>query len=554
MSYLVLARKYRPQTFEAVIQQAHVTQTLQNAIGSERVSHAILFSGPRGTGKTTVARILAKAMNCQEGPTDTPCNTCTSCLEITGGNSVDVFEIDGASNNSVDQVRELRENVKYMPARSRYKIYIIDEVHMLSLSAFNALLKTLEEPPAHVLFFFATTEPNKIPITILSRCQRHDFRRIDAGAISAHMQTVCEQEGVTADPEALWLIAREAQGCMRDALSLLDQIMSGMTGTLSRKEVLQILGFIDRQIIFQLSDALLARDVGQILEVIDSVYQSGLDMKKLYADLVQHVRHLLVLKLGRHPEKLMDLPEHDIERMRQQVANVPSGIIDQLFDMIYREESAIRYSAQPKLVMEMLGIRLSRMTPALPIEDLIEKIDLLRTDVNERLQSSSTRVPAAIEPVADETGEPVAGQGTKDKAPATEQTPGDPAPASPEAWTRFVNHLSGDHPALAASLSKATLKSLDEDVLEIELDDNGFNLMMIQKSKNREILEAVSKQIFGKKRRVVVRTGGRGAQARSAKKKASEQHKHEALSHPLVTEALEIFNGKVVDVKLLKPD
>lgn len=554
MSYLVLARKYRPQTFEAVIQQDHVTQTLQNSIGSDRVAHAILFAGPRGTGKTTVARILAKAMNCEQGPAETPCNTCTSCLEITAGNSVDVFEIDGASNNSVDQVRELRENVKYMPARSRYKIYIIDEVHMLSLSAFNALLKTLEEPPAHVLFFFATTEPNKIPITILSRCQRHDFRRIDAGAISAHMQAICEQEGVAADPEGLWVIAREAQGCMRDALSLLDQIMSGVAGELSRQEILELLGFIDRQIIFELSDALLARDVGRILEVIDHVYHRGLDMKKLYADLVQHFRHLLVIKLGKDPQRLIDLPSHDIERMQQQVAEASSGIIDQLFEMIYREETAMRYSVQPKLVMEMLGIRLARITPALPIEDLIEKIDLLRTDVGTGLQSSGGRPSGRPEPAAPVKENPASVKHQGGAAPPLETAPEDPATGLDEAWARFVAHLSSDHPALAASLSKASLKSMDDEVVEIELDDNGFNLMMIQKSKNREILEAASAHLFGKKRRVVVRTSGRRTETRSAKKKASEQIKHDALSHPLVAEALEIFDGKVVDVKLLKPD
>ena len=210
MSYLVLARKYRPQTFEEVIGQDHITRTLANAISSDRVAHAILFSGPRGTGKTTVARILAKTMNCKKGPAPIPCNECRSCKEITSGRAVDVYEIDGASNNSVDQIRELRENVRYMPAHSLYKIYIIDEVHMLSKSAFNALLKTLEEPPSHVMFIFATTEPNKIPITILSRCQRHDFRRISLESISKHMSLLCSKEGKDIKNESLELIAREA--------------------------------------------------------------------------------------------------------------------------------------------------------------------------------------------------------------------------------------------------------------------------------------------------------------------------------------------------------
>ena len=271
MSYLVLARKYRPQTFAQVIKQDHVTRTLANAIASGRVAHAILFSGPRGTGKTTVARILAKAMNCKEGPTEVPCNACRSCREITSGSGVDVFEIDGASNNSVDQIRELRENIQYRPAHSLYKIYIIDEVHMLSIAAFNALLKTLEEPPSHVMFLFATTEPHKIPITILSRCQRHDFRRIDIESILKHMDMLCDKEGIKISVESLSLIAREAGGSIRDALSLLDQVMSCASGSITHDHVLDILNVIDRKIIFDISKTLLVGGIPELLDILDEI-------------------------------------------------------------------------------------------------------------------------------------------------------------------------------------------------------------------------------------------------------------------------------------------
>ncbi|MDY6952253.1 MAG: DNA polymerase III subunit gamma/tau, partial [Thermodesulfobacteriota bacterium] len=226
MSYLVLARKYRPQTFEEVVGQDHVTRTLKNAIRADRVAHALLFSGPRGVGKTSVARIMAKAMNCESGPTPSPCNVCRSCREITEGVSLDVFEIDGASNRGINEIRELRENIKYMPSHGRFKIYIVDEVHMLTTEAFNALLKTLEEPPPHVLFFFATTEAHKIPITILSRCQRHNFKRIGLEDILTSLRRVSHEMSFRIDDEGLVLLAREAGGSMRDALSLLDQVMA----------------------------------------------------------------------------------------------------------------------------------------------------------------------------------------------------------------------------------------------------------------------------------------------------------------------------------------
>jgi DNA polymerase-3 subunit gamma/tau len=271
MSYLVLARKYRPQSFEQVVAQAHITLTLSNAISADRVAHAILFSGPRGTGKTTVARILAKAMNCKNGPTPSPCNECSSCKEITDGHAVDVYEIDGASNNSVDQVRELRENLKYMPAGSLYKIYIIDEVHMLSTPAFNALLKTLEEPPAHVMFIFATTEPQKIPITILSRCQRHDFKRINLESISSHLAFICSREDFDINDDSLEIIAREAGGSMRDAISLLDQVMSCSQESITHEQLLDILGVIDRKFLFGLSDAILRGELTTALDVLDDI-------------------------------------------------------------------------------------------------------------------------------------------------------------------------------------------------------------------------------------------------------------------------------------------
>ena len=383
MSYLVLARKYRPQSFEAVVDQDHVTRTLINAIAAGRVAHAILFTGPRGTGKTTVARILAKAMNCAAGPTPEPCNDCQSCREITSGKAVDVFEIDGASNNSVDQIRELRDNVKYMPAHSPHKIYIIDEVHMLSTPAFNALLKTLEEPPAHVMFIFATTEPHKIPATILSRCQRHDFKRIALASITDHMQKLCGLEHFDISRSSLTLIAREAGGSIRDALSLLDQVTACSDGKIEDTQVLDLLGVIDRKMIFDLVQALLDGNAQKVLESLDVVHQRGHDMKRLYADLVEHFRHLMVVKLCRQTGRLVDLPAHEIQRLQEQVASVSTAHLNQLFDLLFKEEPAVKFSAQPKIAVEMACFRLLQAKPTLTIESLIEKLDTLRRQIED---------------------------------------------------------------------------------------------------------------------------------------------------------------------------
>ena len=459
MAYLVFARKYRPQTFRQVIAQDHVTQTLANAVSSNRVAHAILFSGPRGTGKTTVARILAKAMNCVEGPTAEPCNICRSCTDITSGHSADVFEIDGASNNSVDQIRELRDNIKYMPANSAYKIYIIDEVHMLSLAAFNALLKTLEEPPSHILFFFATTEPHKIPITILSRCQRYDLRRIDTDAIAAHLRSICTNENVPMPDESLWVMAREAGGSMRDALSLLDQVVACSHGEIEHGNVLNILGVFDTQELFAVSDAVFKGDVPSLLMLLDLLYKNGKDLKKLYYDLMVHFRNLFVLKTANQPEKLVTLQPREIEMARTRLKNVTGSELGELMDLLAREEASIRFSTQPRIAMEIAFIRMARLKPALPIGALIERLDLLREDI----AKGHGKALCEASPNYGNIQEESASFSTKSLSPSvtsvTEKAPAENtenklslAPTNDnlyDAWKQIVNIIIEKHSALA---------------------------------------------------------------------------------------------------------
>jgi len=553
MSYLVLARKYRPQTFEQVVKQDHVTRTLTNAISADRVAHAILFSGPRGNGKTTVARILAKAMNCKEGPVRIPCNECRSCREITIGSAVDVFEIDGASNNSVDQIRELRENVKYMPAHSLYKIYIIDEVHMLSIAAFNALLKTLEEPPPHVMFIFATTEPRKIPITILSRCQRHDFRRIDVESISKHLKEICTKEGVEIAVESLGLIAREAGGSMRDGLSLLDQVMSCTKGTITHEQMIDILGVIDREILFNLSKAILRADIPEVLDILDEIYSAGHDMKKLYADLIEHFRNLLVVKMVKKTDKLVDIPSHEIDLMIDQVKEIPATFLNQLFELLFREEISILNSTQPRLAIEMVFIKMFQIKPALPIDVLIEKLDNLRKDIYEAKANSRD---AENKPVFQDDGE--SSQTTSGEVAGTAESI-EPFPAPPldlyenidSTWVKLLSIFSEKYPSLAANLKNSSIKSLDHKRLEIEVNGNDFNINMVMKHKNRDIIKKVCSDFFGKDIKVIIEAKRMQKQDNQDKKSKADRLKQEALSHPLVTDALEIFNGTIVDVKIL---
>jgi DNA polymerase-3 subunit gamma/tau len=558
MSYLVLARKYRPQTFEQVVAQTHITRTLTNAISSGRVAHAILFSGPRGTGKTTVARVLAKAMNCKDGPTPVPCNVCKSCNEITAGKAVDVFEIDGASNNSVDQVRELRENIKYMPAHSQHKIYIIDEVHMLSTAAFNALLKTLEEPPSHVMFMFATTEPHKIPITILSRCQRHDFRRIDLNSISTHMASLCRQEGFEIAEESLGLIAREAGGSMRDGLSLLDQVMTCLQGPITHEQVLDILGIIDRKFIFDLSESILKADISAALDLLDDIYDHGHDMKKLYADLLEHFRNLLVAAMGKKVNKLIDLPAGEVDQLVAQAKTISTTELSQIFDLFFKAEASIRLSAQPKMALEMTLVRMLQSKPALPIDVLIDKLDVLRKEMigDGQPQQFSGTPPSSTSNAKNLSsgpqGETSLGSppiGARKSGIETEEAFVSNRPA--EAWKQISKVISNKNPSLAVNLAKCKLKKIEDHRLEIEVPGNGITLKMIQREKNMAALRQVCADVLGSQKDIRLTPGTGPDESYQKKKSHDNELKKKALSHPLVADAVEIFDGKLVDVKLL---
>ncbi|HVE84757.1 MAG TPA: DNA polymerase III subunit gamma/tau [Myxococcales bacterium] len=375
MSYLVLARKWRPQTFQDMTGQEHVVRTLANAIKQDRVAHAYLFCGPRGVGKTTAARLLAKALNCEKGPTPEPCGRCQACVEIAAGTSVDVAEIDGASNNGVENVREIRENAKYLPQRDRHKIYIIDEVHMLSAAAFNALLKTLEEPPGHVKFIFATTEPHKLPDTILSRCQRHNFRRIPAARMLERLKEIAKAESIGVSERSLALLVRQSEGGMRDALSLLDQILSACGPNPSDEAVVEALGAIDRTVVQQMTEGLIRRDAARVLGHVAEVYDRGLDLKRLAEEISLHLRHLFVTKTtGEAPGELAESERRALVDLAREA---DAAQIARMFDIVHAYVMEVTRADQPRLALEMALLKAIQLAPAASIPELVARLERL---------------------------------------------------------------------------------------------------------------------------------------------------------------------------------
>ncbi|MYH19021.1 MAG: DNA polymerase III subunit gamma/tau [Gemmatimonadetes bacterium] len=414
LAYEVTARKWRPQEFDGVIGQEHVTTTLKNAIQAGQIAHAYLFAGPRGVGKTTTARILAKALNCVDGPTVTPCNACTFCREISEGRSVDVLEIDGASNNRVEQVRtHLLESVKYTPSQGKHKIYIIDEVHMLTKEAFNALLKTLEEPPAHVYFIFATTDPRKVIPTVLSRCQRFDFRRISGPTIVDHLAMISEKSGYDVQREALALIARRVDGSMRDAESLLDQVVAFGGTALTAREAAEVLGIVDQDVYFELLDIVAEQDVPKGLDLVDRIFGQGHDLEEIVLGILEHLRNLLVVKAAPEAEVLIGDAALALDRYREQAGRFETEDLLRLSQLATQMEQSVKTSALPRVQLETGVVRMIRMARSVQL-----------TDVMARLSEMASRV---------ETGEGGEGPRTEDSSTEDSSTGDSESPSAQHA-------------------------------------------------------------------------------------------------------------------------
>jgi len=563
MSYQVLALKYRPQTFDEVIGQQHVTTTLTNAISQDRVAHAILFTGPRGTGKTTIARILAKAMNCKNGPSSTPCNTCKICKNIIEGHCSDVFEIDGASNNSVDQIRDLRENVTYMPSSAAYKIYIIDEVHMLSTAAFNALLKTLEEPPEHVMFIFATTEVHKIPATILSRCQRHDLNRISLDLISGHLQLLCNREEFSLENQSLDIIAQEADGSIRDALSLLDRILSAAKGgTIEHQQVLDGLGILDRQILHDISAAIFKQDGARLIELIERVNDAGIDLKKYYSDLIVHFRNLNVVKICGKNSPAVNTTESEKEKIFQTTTRLPNDLINTILQILLDQESLVKYSSHTKTAIEMVLLKLIQINPGAQIDQIIGKLDILAKQIGTSPQDPGYR-SRSLQDFALENGvneeiktptvstTPIESQAPQASMPGPDYHTPSTSPHQPDGsstentWQGFLKKIETTLPFMFALLSKGDMKKKGPDQIRVELKNcSSFDKKRLENKKQE--LQMICKKMLKKNLSIDI-VSEKNTSVQNDQKKKQRQARQAAFNHPLVLEAKKLFDGEIIN-------
>ncbi len=489
MSFQVTARKWRPQRFSEVVGQEHITATLTNALASDRVAQCYLFCGPRGVGKTTTARILAKALNCAgRGGEIDPCGECPSCRSITDGTSMDVLEIDGASNNSVDDVRELREVVRYIPTQGAHKIYIIDEVHMLSRPAFNALLKTLEEPPERVVFVFATTEVQEVPETILSRCQRFNFRRISTSTIAGHLEKITVAEGIEADREALYLLAHRADGALRDAESLLDQVVS-FGGRVTTEHVREVLGLVDRGVFFEATSAIAAGDGGRLLDLVGRVLEEGGDLEEFVRGLVEHASQLLFAKVQGSAAKL-EVSEEERRRCEEAVGPMAEEDLLRIVQTLMELEVEVRKSLQPRFRTELALVRLAGMGRAVDLGRLLGRLSALEAAVvngggtpaaSEPRRRPPPQVPApdpgppaVPSPGPQEDPEPAPGPGGSEPAgvasPAEASSQAEDQDTIQELWARVTDHLREDQPATAGFLGDVTRLELKGAVLTLFFD------------------------------------------------------------------------------------
>jgi DNA polymerase-3 subunit gamma/tau len=543
VSYQVFARKYRPQTFDDLVGQTHVTRTLRNAVEQNRLAHAYLFVGPRGIGKTSTARILAKALNCVNGPTVTPCGVCDSCKEIAGGNSLDVLEIDGASNNGVEQVRELRDNVRYAPSKGRFKIYIIDEVHMLTSAAFNALLKTLEEPPAHVKFIFATTEPQKVLPTILSRCQRFDLHRIPANLIAQHLQFIAGKEKIVLDPAAAHAIAKGADGGLRDAESMLDQLVAFCGDKIEEPDVLNVFGFTSEQTVAQFTEKILRGDTPAALELLHAEADNGKDMMKLMSDLISYLRDLLVGKVK--PEALAEDLNPDLQKsLETQAGLIETDRLLELIDQFAAAEGRMKWAPNKRLHFEVALIKAVQTLNQVTLNEVIENLAALR-DGNQsagRRNASTANSEAGLAKAVSE--KPAASQ---PKPVEVKEEAIDPE----QAWQKTVEKVRATRRLIAGWVEAGRALGVEGRFLIVGFPPEQKAAMeSLSIPKTRDYIDAILKEVSGQEFKVkfVIKEGLPVAAPTEIAAAKRTETPATFKDDPLIREALEIFKGEIKTV------
>jgi DNA polymerase-3 subunit gamma/tau len=545
VSYEVFARKYRPQTFDDLVGQTHVSRTLKNAVAQNRLAHAYLFVGPRGVGKTSTARILAKSLNCIKGPTVTPCGVCDNCREIAGGNSLDVIEIDGASNNSVEDVRQLRENVRYAPAKGRYKIYLIDEVHMLSSAAFNALLKTLEEPPEHVKFIFATTEPQKVLPTILSRCQRFDLHRIPANLIAQHLQFIAKKEKITLQPAAAHAIARGAEGGLRDAESMLDQLVAFCGEKIAESDVLNVFGFTSEQTVSNLTGRILRGETPEAIDVLHEQCEAGKDMMRLMADLIAYLRDLLVFKAK--PDALNEDVDPDVQKSLATHAElISTDRLLELIDQFAAAEGRMKWAPNKKLHFEVAIIKAIQSLGQATLDEVIEKLGELRDGGAQPVAAGApSAVPSAK---ADNRGEtkPVAQRGgvTVPSSSKTRVEEKATTVNSEKIWQAVLARIPAQKAFVRNSASAAQVLGVEGRNFKLGFAAGDKAMMDILGTQaNRKFVEMILHEITGKDLSLKLTVNEELAPRNAAV--AEHSPSHDFKDEPLIQEAIELFNARV---------
>jgi len=526
MSYTVFALKWRPQDFESIVGQDHIVGTLKNAIQKGRLAHAYLFAGPRGVGKTSTARILAKALNCKEGPTLKPCQKCSSCLEINQGRSLDVIEIDGASNRGIDEIRALRENVKFSPTNGKYKVYIIDEVHQITPDGFNALLKTLEEPPEFVKFIFATTHPQKVMPTIISRCQRMDFRRITTIEIISQLEKIIAQEKITVDKEVLFAIAKSSDGSLRDAESVLDQLVSFSKGNVSLKDAISVLGMVEQDVLFSLTDKIIQKDPAAALKLFNDIIDDGKDPGVFLVNLIEHFRNLMVAKVSKADSKLVDLPQEICDRLLQQGQLLSLEEIFTVFNILVATQEMTKRLDSQRIPLEISLVRLSHNKPegsaCLPARQGLASISQSHKP---QLNSSSSVPPEA---------KPSVTPAEKNEQP-TQQSASVSLESVKNVWNNIINNLAKIKMSAATYLSEGQPTKVSGNLITVAFSKScSLHKESLEAKDNKSIIEKAASELCNADLRVnfvLVADMPQNADVRSS---------------PFVKSALDMFGGRVI--------